>query len=83
MLFSLRSKLLRLQTEMPCAKTDQVREIFGLDCERTGRQRSHQGMKEYSAGYIVCQEQRGTICGIYSIIKNLVLLARPETTGSA
>ena len=26
-LFSLRSKLLRLQTEMPCARTDQFREI--------------------------------------------------------
>ena len=29
-LFSLRSKLLRLQTEMPCARTDQFREISGI-----------------------------------------------------
>jgi len=29
-LFSLRSKLLRLQTEMPCARADQVREIYGI-----------------------------------------------------
>ena len=28
-LFSLRSKLLRLQTEMPCSRADQVREISG------------------------------------------------------
>jgi len=29
-LFSLRSKLLRLQAEMPCARTDQVCEKSGL-----------------------------------------------------
>jgi hypothetical protein len=29
-LFSLRSKLLRLQTEMPCARTDQFCEISGI-----------------------------------------------------